>query len=74
MTEQITMEDMIFEQLDTYLVDIVTNYGFKLEFCKAENEKEARLLIREKYRKHYDFRIRSVEVSNRSLEEIEALD
>lgn len=68
------MEDMIFEQLDTYLVDIVTNYGFKLEFCKTENEKEVRLLIREKYRKHYDFRIRSVEVSNRSLEEIEALD
>ncbi|MFI8709654.1 hypothetical protein ACIGHG_21950 [Bacillus sp. NPDC077411] len=45
-----------------------------MEFCKVENEKEVRLLIREKYRKHYDFRIRSVEISNRSLEEIEALD
>ncbi|MBO1628325.1 hypothetical protein [Bacillus arachidis] len=74
MTEQITMEDVIYEQLDTYMVDIVTNYGFKLEFFKAETKEDAELLIREKYRKHYDFQIRNVEVSNRSLEEIEALD
>ncbi|EJR67503.1 hypothetical protein IIO_00491 [Bacillus cereus VD115] len=76
MTEQITMEhDFIYEPLiDTYMVDIVTESGFKLEFCEAETKEEAAKIIREKYRKHYSFEIRSIEVSNRSLEEIQKLD
>ncbi|MDM5430276.1 hypothetical protein [Bacillus mycoides] len=76
MTEQITMEhDFIYEPLiDTYMVDIVTESGFKLEFCEAETKEEAAKAIREKYRKHYNFKIRSIEVSNRSLEDILSLD
>ncbi|MFE7378515.1 hypothetical protein ACFU6E_28595 [Bacillus cereus] len=76
MTEQITMEhDFIYEPIiDTYLVDIVTEYGFKLEFCKAETKEEAAAEIREKYRKHQSFKIRGIEVSNRSLEEILSID
>ncbi|HDR7795343.1 TPA: hypothetical protein QCY19_004014 [Bacillus luti] len=75
MTEQLTMEDaVVYEQIDTYMVDIVTNNGFKLEFCEAETKEDAAHIIRERYRKHYDFHIRSIEVSDRSLKEIEALD
>ena len=45
MTEQITIDhDFIYEPLiDTYMVDIVTESGFKLEFCEAETEEEAAL-------------------------------
>ncbi|HDX9631433.1 TPA: hypothetical protein ROY30_005184 [Bacillus cereus] len=76
MTEQITIDhDFIYGPLiDTYMVDIVTNGRFQLEFCEAETKEEAASIIRERYRKHYDFHIRSIELSNRSLEEIEALD
>ncbi|HFK1427510.1 MULTISPECIES: hypothetical protein [Bacillus cereus group] len=76
MTEQITIDhDFIYEPLiDTYMVDIVTESGFKLEFCEAETKEEAALKIREKYRKNYSFKIRSIEVSNRSLKEIQALN
>lgn len=76
MTEQITIDhDFIYGPvIDTYMVDIVTNSGFKLEFCEAETKEEAASIIRERYRKHYDFRIRSIELSNRSLAEIEELD
>ena len=55
------------------MLEIVTNNGFKVEFCEAETKEEAASIIHERYRKHYDFRIRSIEVSNRSLKEIEAL-
>ncbi len=63
MTEQITIDhDFIYEPLiDTYMVDIVTESGFKLEFCEAETKEEAALKIREKYRKNYSFKIRSIE-------------
>ncbi|HHT7202885.1 MULTISPECIES: hypothetical protein [Bacteria] len=75
MVEQLTIEDaVVYEQIDTYMVDIVTNIGFKLEFCEAETREDAARIVRERYCKHYDFRIRSIEVSNRSLKEIEALD
>ena len=49
MTEQITIDhDFIYEPLiDTYMVDIVTESGFKLEFCEAETKEEAALKIRE---------------------------
>ena len=45
MTEQITIDhDFIYEPLiDTYMVDIVTESGFKLEFCEAETKEEAGL-------------------------------
>ncbi|EEM92490.1 hypothetical protein bthur0013_61440 [Bacillus thuringiensis IBL 200] len=56
------------------MVDIVTESGFKLEFCEAETKEEAALKIRGKYRKNYSFKIRSIEVSNRSLEEIQELN
>ncbi|MCE0554713.1 hypothetical protein LQK80_29830 [Bacillus thuringiensis] len=48
MTEQITIDhDFIYEPLiDTYMVDIVTESGFKLEFCEAETKEEAGLKIR----------------------------
>ena len=41
MTEQITIDrDFIYEPLiDTYMVDIVTESGFKLEFCEAETKR-----------------------------------
>lgn len=76
MTEQITLDhDFIYEPIiDTYMVDIVTEYGFKVEFCKAETKEEAGMTIREKYRKHKSFKIRGIEVSNRSLEEILSID
>lgn len=74
-TEQLTIDhDFVYESLDTYMVDIVTEFGFKLEFCKAETKEDAAILIRERYCKHYNFQIRSIEVSNRSLEEILSLD
>ncbi|PEB56223.1 hypothetical protein CON65_15805 [Bacillus pseudomycoides] len=75
MLEQLTMEDaVVYEQIDTYMVDIVTSNGFRLEFCEAETKEEAALTIRERFRKDYNFRIRGIEVSNRSLKEIEELD
>ncbi|MED1539115.1 hypothetical protein [Bacillus pseudomycoides] len=75
MTEQITTDHaFIYDPLDTYLVDFVSEFGFKLDYCKAKTREEAGLLIRNRYRNHKDFQIRSIEVSNRSLDEIKSLD
>ncbi|MDA2567484.1 hypothetical protein PDQ34_26625 [Bacillus cereus] len=75
MVEQLTIEDvMAYNMIDTYMVDCVTSHGFRLEFCEAENKEEACLIVRERFRKEHNFEIRSIEVSNRSLEEILSLD
>ncbi|MEK4675605.1 hypothetical protein LW858_25150 [Bacillus cereus] len=75
MTEQITIDhDFIYEPLiDTYMVDIVTKSGFKLEFCEAATKEEAISKIQGKYRGKDNCKIRSITVSNRSLQEIQEL-
>lgn len=75
MTEQITMDhDFIYEPLlDTYMVEIVTESGFKLECCEAETKEEAASKIRETYRGNDRFQIRSIVVSSRTLQEIQEL-
>lgn len=73
--KQITMDDpCVYEQLNTYIIQFVSEYGFKTDWCKAETEENAMLMIRDKYRNHKDFQFRRVDISNRSIEEIESMD
>ena len=73
--KQITMDDpCVYEQSNTYIIQFVSEYGFKTDWCKAKTETDAILRIREKYREHKEFRFRHADISNLSIEEIESID